>query len=84
MGITFGNTETYKTPVDNGKDAIIRQSLLSEVPVHTLRGKTSNRSLRAEGEQALESDKELPNGAGSIYEGAPRRRLLVKVANQWD
>lgn len=74
MGITFGNTETYKTPVDNGKDAIIRQSLLSEVPVHTLRGKTSNRSLRAEGELALESDKELPNGAGSIYEGAPREK----------
>ncbi|CAI4954559.1 ATV_HP_G0106020.mRNA.1.CDS.1 [Saccharomyces cerevisiae] len=63
MGITFGNTETYKTPVDNGKDAIIPAKV-----------KTSNRSLRAEGEQALESDKELPNGAGSIYEGAPREK----------
>ncbi|QHS71812.1 Mtc4p [Saccharomyces paradoxus] len=73
MGITFGNIETYKTPVDNDKDAIIRQSLLSEVPVHTLRGKNSNKSLK-EGEQVLESDKELPNGVSSTYDGVPREK----------
>ncbi|CAI4056055.1 Mtc4p SKDI_02G3630 [Saccharomyces kudriavzevii IFO 1802] len=74
IGITFGNGETYKTPVDNGKDAIIRQSLLSEVPVHTLRGKSSTNSLRGENGEVHESDQEISNGVGSIYEGVPRER----------
>ncbi|EJS44699.1 YBR255W [Saccharomyces arboricola H-6] len=72
MGITFGNAETYETPIDNGKDAILRQSLLSEVPIHTLRQKNSTNSLRGENKQVLESDQEIPKGTGSIDEGAHR------------
>ena len=72
MGVTFGNTESYKTPVDNGKDAITRQSLLSDVPVHTLRGKNSTNSLREESKQVFDGDQELPSGVGSIHEGVHR------------
>ncbi|QID84420.1 Maintenance of telomere capping protein 4 [Saccharomyces pastorianus] len=74
VGITFGNGESYKTPMDNGKDVLKRQSLLSEVPVHTLRGKNSTNSLLNENEQVLESDHESPSGADKIYDGVSREK----------